>query len=174
MNKTAETPSDDSDIGRPDRLGLIASSLIVALFAGFWALGGSQVGSSWAIAYLLSQVALISAVIWQACDPFADAAQWIGTKFRLPGSVRGATLDAVAGSMPELFSGIFFVLVAISAATTGGDDAAARELAGAEGYGSTIATCAGSAVYNMILIPAFCALVISYTRKERPLSLIHI
>ncbi len=168
MNTESQSPADADDDDGPDRTGLIISFLILLAFCVLWGMGGSSNGSALAIPFLLSQVALISVVIWQACDPFADAAQWLGTSFKLPGSVRGATLDAIAGSMPELFSGIFFVLVAVSAVGSGADDAAARELAGAEGYGSTIATCAGSAVYNMILIPAFCALVISYTRKERP------
>jgi cation:H+ antiporter len=51
------------------------------------------------------QTILLSVLIWQACDPFADAAQWVGQRFGIPGSVRGATLDAVASSMPEFFSG---------------------------------------------------------------------
>jgi len=114
---------------------------------------------------LLSQATVISIIIWQACDPFADAAQWIGTTLRLPGSVRGATLDAIASSMPELFSGIFFVVLAM--ATSGG---AKDQLAVAtgEGYGATVATCAGSAIYNMILIPAICALVIARYRPSHP------
>ena len=122
-------------------------------------------GGGWHIAFLMSQVVVISLVIWQACDPFAEAAQWIGHRFHLPGSVRGATLDAIASSMPELFSGIFFVVVAVMAA---GDSEEALARAGSDGLGPTVATCAGSAVYNMILIPAICALVVSYTRKHRP------
>ena len=124
----------------------------------------SLLGSGFDIWFLMAEIVVISIVIAQACDPFADAAQWVGEESRLPGSVRGATLDAVASSMPELFSGIFFVLVAIWA--TEGE--AERVAAGAEGYGATVATCAGSAVYNMILIPAFCALFISFYRKSRP------
>ncbi|WP_166823195.1 sodium:calcium antiporter [Thalassoroseus pseudoceratinae] len=120
----------------------------------------------WEVGFLVSSVVVISILIWQACDPFADAAQWIGQRFELPGSVRGATLDAVASSMPELFSGLFFVIVALTSVDPG--DPKALEAAGAEGYASTIATCAGSAVYNMILIPAFCALVISFYRQSRP------
>ncbi len=122
-------------------------------------------GSEWTLPYLIAAVTVISIAIWQACDPFADAAQWIGNSLRLPGSVRGATLDAVSSSMPELFSGIFFVLAAISA---GDGEPQSLVDAGAEGFGATIATCAGSAVYNMILIPAACALVISFRRKEHP------
>lgn len=156
---------------RPDEesgsTSLYVSAAITALFGLFAALHLTQEapGTGTELAFLMSAVCFISVVIWQATDPFADAAQWVGTRLQLPGSVRGATLDAVASSMPELFSGIFFVVVAMTAA---GDSAAEQAKAGAEGYGSTIATCAGSAVYNMILIPAFCALVISFSRKSRP------
>ena len=124
----------------------------------------------WTLAALVFQIILISIVIWQACDPFAEAAQWIGTKLHIPGSVRGATLDAVASSMPELFSGLFFVIVAFWAVYRGDPNATAATMAqaGGEGYGSTIATCAGSAVYNMMLIPAVCAIAISFTRRSRP------
>lgn len=138
-------------------------SLIALAATGY--LSSTTGSQAWTILFLLSQATVISIVIWQACDPFADAAQWIGTTLRLPGSVRGATLDAVASSMPELFSGIFFVVLAISA-----NEGGKEQLAGAtgEGYGATVATCAGSAVYNMILIPAICALVIAKYRPEHP------
>ncbi|MFK7817269.1 MAG: sodium:calcium antiporter [Planctomycetaceae bacterium] len=141
----------------PNVKGLTVLALTIVLLGLFWVMG-----PGWRLAFLGSAVATISIAIWQACDPFADAAQWIGEQFRLPGSVRGATLDAVASSMPELFSGIFFVLIAMQAAD--GDTVAAS----AEGFGATIATCAGSAVYNMILIPAAVALVIAMKRKDRP------
>ncbi len=115
------------------------------------------------MAFLMAQTVVISIIIWQVCDPFADAAQWIGKAFRVPGSVRGATLDAIASSMPELFSGIFFVVVAVWAV----DQANVGE-ASADGFGATIATCAGSAVYNMILIPAVCVIVMAISRRDRP------
>jgi Ca2+/Na+ antiporter len=138
-------------------LGVAIASLVVC---------GIAFAAQQQLLFLGAAATAISILIWQACDPFAEAAQWIGTTWRLPGSVRGATLDAIASSMPELFSGIFFVVIALGAATSG--DAAAVAAAGAEGYGSTIATCAGSAIYNMILIPAVVALVVSYKRKEKP------
>jgi len=165
-NQLNEQP--DSDDAGPNWIGLGISLAILLSFLAFWQLGGSNLNSPYALPYLMAQVALISVDISQVCDPFADAAQWIGETFRIPGSIRGATLDAIASSMPELFSGIFFVIVALSAVESGENNQAARIAAGAEGFSSTIATCAGSAVYNMILIPAFCALVISFTRKERP------
>ena len=94
-------------------LTITVVSLIALAATGYMSsTNGSQ---AWAILFLLSQATVISIIIWQACDPFADAAQWIGTTLRLPGSVRGATLDAIASSMPELLSGIFFVVLAISA-----------------------------------------------------------
>lgn len=142
-----------------DWYGLAVAVAAVALLILFWAV-------QWQLAFLLMSVVVISIVIWQACDPFADAAQWVGTTLGIPGSVRGATLDAVASSLPELFSGIFFVVLAIS--TVDLNDPAAVEMAGAEGFGATIATCAGSAVYNMILIPAIVTMTIAMFRKSRP------
>lgn len=164
MNDTPDVdpPNDDE----PSRTAVIISAGILLCFALTWWLSREQPDSGWRLAFLLAQVALVSVVIWQACDPFADAAQWVGEAFHLPGSVRGATLDAIASSMPELFSGIFFVVVAVSSVQSGVQSDIVQ--AGAEGFGSTIATLAGSAVYNMILIPAFCALVISFTRPRRP------
>lgn len=126
---------------------MIIAALCVLLTVLFWQKG-------WTLARLIGETVVISIVLWQACDPFAEAAQWVGRTFRLPGSVRGATLDAVASSLPELFSGIFFVVVATEAV--------------GERYGNAIATCAGSAIYNMILIPAVCAIAISFWRKQRP------
>ena len=149
---------------KKDRTSIVVAVVGLLVMGATGALDAT-VGGSWHIAFLLSQVVVISLLIWQACDPFAEAAQWIGTRLHLPGSVRGATLDAIASSMPELFSGIFFVIVAVTAA---GDSAAALAQAGSDGFGPTVATCAGSAVYNMILIPAICALVISFARKNRP------
>jgi len=149
-------PEDD---GGGDWIGVIVTVASLALLGLFWAM-------SWQLAFLLMSVVVISIVIWQACDPFADAAQWIGTTLGIPGSVRGATLDAVASSLPELFTGIFFVALAFAAVD--GSDAEALTAAGAEGYGATIATCAGSAVYNMILIPAIVAIAIAYYRRDRP------
>jgi cation:H+ antiporter len=66
--------------------------------------------------------------------------------------------------MPELFTGLFFVSLAITAS----NDQAQQLLESSEGYGSTIATCAGSSIYNLVLIPAVCAIAMSYTRRDRP------
>ncbi len=151
-----ESLSEDSN---RDWIGLGVTCVSIIATVGLFFLG-------WTLAALLASVVLISVVIWQACDPFADAAQWIGKRYHIPGSVRGATLDAVSSSLPELFTGIFFVVLAITSVS--GEDLASQVQASGEGFGSTIATCAGSAIYNMVLIPAFCAIVISFARKSKP------
>lgn len=156
MSSANDCNETDEKPGIAGPLVAITSVLLLVAFASM----------GMPIAFNIVAVIVISVVIWQACDPFADAAQWIGDRFNLPGSVRGATLDAIASSLPELFTGIFFVLTAMSA--VGGDSGVSQAEASGEGYGATIATCAGSAVYNMILIPAFVALMISFYRKERP------
>ena len=139
-----------------------AVSACVCMISGLiWYLAGDPFS---AIVCLISQTVLVSIVIWQACDPFADAAEHIGHVLKLPGSVRGATLDAIASSMPELFTGIIFVVLAVLYGREGVD----LQEASGEGFALVIATCAGSAVYNMILIPAICAIFISYYRPSRP------
>jgi Ca2+/Na+ antiporter len=157
------TNDSEDDQTEAAESGWLSAGIIVAIIATVALLVTSPWILNLPVFYLLSQVVVISIVIWQACDPFADAAQWVGDTFRLPGSVRGATLDAVASSMPELFSGILFVVIAVM--YSGETDIA---ISSGEGFGATLATCAGSAVYNMILIPAICALVVSFNRKSRP------
>ena len=148
-------------------VALFAIALLMTAVFHYWR---NNTSSLWIEAgFIICAAAAISVLISEACDPFADAAQWVGCKLRLPPSVRGATLDAVASSMPELFTGLFFVIVAL----TGDKDQSQRLLDGAEGYGSTIATCAGSSIYNLILIPAVCAIAISHTRKRKPYIDVH-
>ena len=147
--------------GRADVALLMVTAFALVLLGVFWYF--SSLGDAYKLAFLITETVVISIVLWQACDPFAETAQWIGKTYRLPGSVRGATLDAIASSLPEFFSGIFFVLV-LATSSAGQTNMAA---AVGEGYSSTIAVCAGSAIYNMILIPAVCALMISFYRKDR-------
>ncbi|VAX37589.1 hypothetical protein MNBD_PLANCTO02-6 [hydrothermal vent metagenome] len=142
------------EVRKPHYLGLLLTILFggIVLFFNF---------SHWELATHAFIICFVSLIIWQLCEPFADAAQWIGDALHMPSSVRGATLDAVASSLPEFFIGIFFVLTAVLHQNS-------ASLQSESGYGATVATCAGSAIYNMILIPAFVALVVSYKRKERP------
>ena len=138
--------------------------IIAALAAVIFYMTRSTIGWWSDLGFIISVATAISIVISEACDPFSDAAQWVGHELQIPGSVRGATLDAIASSMPELFTGLFFVMVALSGTLSDAE----RLAAGSDGYGSTIATCAGSSIYNLILIPALCAIMVSYKRPERP------
>jgi Ca2+/Na+ antiporter len=162
VHRLMNNPSNDQEYSWTSATIAIAGLAGLVLFY----ILGMFVQQAWVtIVLLLLQTVVIAIVIWQACDPFGDAAQWIGRQFNLPGSVRGATLDAISSSMPELFTGIFFVLVAVSASELSPEQMAE---AGGEGFAATLATCAGSAIYNMILIPAICAIFISYYRPNRP------
>jgi len=141
---------------------LFLATSVLALVFHWWRTHNSSLWFE--VGFILSASIVIAVLISEACEPFADAAQWVGNRLKLPPSVRGATLDAIASSMPELFTGLFFVTVAL----TGTKDATQRMLESAEGYGSTIATCAGSSIYNLILIPAVCAIAVSFSRPRNP------
>ncbi len=137
-----------SGIGNFDRktlvgyslLGLLLASLIFAIIA-YW--------GNFPVWFWFFLVILISIVIWKACEPFSDASFFLGRN--IPGSVRGATIDAVASSMPEFFTVMFFLFFFGT-------------------YESGIATCAGSAIYNMIVIPAVCVFFIYNVRKLKGLD----
>lgn len=160
-------PDSSPDPESKNRFGtdVWVSLLCVAGLLACWFWTGSSPSTASKLSYAFFQIATVSIVIWQACEPFADAAQFLGERWRIPSSVRGATLDAIASSLPELFTGLFFVLIAIFSSNS---DATGESIQAGEGFGATIATCAGSAVYNMILIPAFCGMTIAFTRLQNP------
>ena len=164
-DESTETDAAELSVGNHtliSSLGLFLLTLVLTVVFHFWRTHQSV----WwiEVGFILSAATFISILISEACDPFADAAQWVGIRLKLPSSVRGATLDAIASSMPELFTGLFFVTVALS----GSKDSAQRVLESAEGYGSTVATCAGSSIYNLILIPAVCAIAMAFSRPKQP------
>ena len=117
------TDNDESSI--PVRSLLVVAVTLLGLM-GSWFWLRSSPNPFTDLTFSLFQIVAVSIVIWQACDPFADAAQWFGERWRLPSSVRGATLDAIASSMPELFSGLFFVIVAIRASNGSSDQISDR------------------------------------------------
>ena len=75
-------------------------------------------------------------VIWKACDGFETSSEYLGRN--LTDGVRGATINAISSSMPELFSTIFFLIC----------------LKDTEGFSGGIGTTAGSAIFNAMIIPA--------------------
>ncbi len=89
-------------------------------------------------------VVLASVVIMFACDGFDDAASYLGRNMQ-PG-VRGATINAVGSSMPELMTAMFLLFLYHDQ----------------DGFSAGIATTAGSAVFNSVIIPMVCILAVRY------------
>lgn len=87
-----------------------------------------------------------SGIIYYFGNIFADASSNLGDYFYLPKSVKGATFDAIAGSMPELMVALFSVLIF-------------------KKFELGIGTIAGSALFNLLIIPAVCVLVAPSTFK---------
>jgi len=89
-------------------------------------------------------------IIWRAGDGFMTASEYVGRN--LSDGVRGATINAIASSMPEVFTSLFFLFV----------------LKDAEGFSGGIGTTAGSAIFNGMVIPAVAVLaVISMKMTKR-------
>lgn len=86
-------------------------------------------------------VVLTTWVIAKACDGFEAGADYLGRN--MTEGVKGATINAIGSSMPELF--VTFTFLFIYANTTG--------------FAGGIGTTAGSAVFNTMVIPALSILV---------------
>ncbi|MEQ9466861.1 MAG: hypothetical protein RLN88_05580 [Ekhidna sp.] len=81
-------------------------------------------------------------IIWRAGDGFMAASEYIGRN--LSDGVRGATINAIASSMPEVFTSLFFLFI----------------LKDAEGFSGGVGTTAGSAIFNGMVIPASAVLTV--------------
>ncbi len=88
-------------------------------------------------------------IIWRACDGFDIASRYIGRN--LSDGVRGATINAISSSLPELFTTAFFLLF----------------LNDTNGFSGGIGTTAGSAVFNAVVIPALVILVVAIVLKKK-------
>ena len=75
-------------------------------------------------------------IIWKASDGFEISSEFLGRN--MSEGVRGATINAIASSMPELFTTIFFLWF----------------LKDTDGFSGGIGTTAGSAIFNAMIIPA--------------------
>lgn len=90
-------------------------------------------------------VIICCVVIWRASDGFAIASDYIGRN--LSEGVRGATINAIGSSLPEVFTSFFFLFY----------------LKDVDGFSGGIGTTAGSAIFNGMIIPAFVILVVILT-----------
>jgi Ca2+/Na+ antiporter len=83
-------------------------------------------------------------IIWRASDGFAIASDFIGRN--LSDGVRGATINAIGSSLPELFTSLFFLFY----------------LKDVDGFSGGIGTTAGSAIFNSMIIPAAVIMVVIF------------
>ena len=88
----------------------------------------------------LAIIVFCSIVIWKVGDIFATSSSNIGDYLKLPRSVKGATFDAIASSFPELMVAVFSVL-------------------SFNKFEVGIGTIAGSALFNLLIIPGIAVLV---------------
>ena len=88
-------------------------------------------------------ITICCVVIWRAGDGFMTASEYVGRN--LSEGVRGATINAIASSMPEVFTSLFFLFV----------------LMDASGFSGGIGTTAGSAIFNGMVIPAVSVLAVT-------------
>ena len=87
-------------------------------------------------------IILTSIIIWKSSDGFDIASSYLGRN--LSNGVKGATINAISSSMPELLTGLTFLLF----------------LKDSEGFSGGLGTVAGSAVFNAMVIPAFSVIVV--------------
>lgn len=99
-----------------------------------------------AIPLLLIATSMI--IIWKASDWFETSSNYLGRN--LSDGVKGATINAIGSSMPELITA-FIALVFY---------------ANKSGFAFGVGTTAGSAVFNVAVIPALVILTVAYFKKK--------
>jgi cation:H+ antiporter len=91
-------------------------------------------------------IVLSSIIIWRSTDGFELASDYLGR--RLSKGIKGATINAVASSMPEFLSTIFFLFY----------------LQNANGFSGGIGITGGSAVFNILVIPICIYFVLLFSK----------
>lgn len=99
------------------------------------------------IMLLLQAVAAVifaSVVIMYACNEFEDSADYLGKDMK-PG-IKGATINAIGSSLPEMLTTFFLLFMFNDIA----------------GFSAGVATTAGSAIFNSVVIPLLCILAVRF------------
>jgi cation:H+ antiporter len=92
------------------------------------------------VLFELGVILVCSIIIYIAGERFAESSSKIGDYLRLPRDVKGATFDAISSSMPELMVALFAVIFF-------------------KKFEVGIGTIAGSALFNLLIIPGICVFV---------------
>lgn len=85
-------------------------------------------------------IIISSIVIYLIGEKFSESSSKIGDYFNLPRAVKGATFDAVSSSLPELLVALYSVIIF-------------------KQFEVGIGTIAGSALFNLLVIPGICVFV---------------
>jgi cation:H+ antiporter len=96
-------------------------------------------------------------IIWRASDGFETASNYLGRN--LSDGARGATINAIGSSTPELFTTFFFFFYYFYFI---GDAEKAND-----GFAGGIGTTAGSAIFNGMIIPAVVILAVIFAGLAR-------
>lgn len=96
--------------------------------------------------------AISSGLIAKVCDGFEDASDYLGRN--MTEGTKGATINAVGSSMPELWVTIIYLFF----------------FRDTTGFSGGIGTTAGSAVFNTMVIPAFVILAVLLKSKEKVIT----
>lgn len=92
-------------------------------------------------------------IIWRSSNGFEIASDFLGR--RMPLGIKGATLNAIASSMPEFLTTIFFLFY----------------LRDADGFSGGLGVTSGSALFNLLLIPSLVVIMLCYSGKCKSIAL---
>jgi len=98
-------------------------------------------------------ITLSCIVIWRSSHGFEIASDYLGKG--MPPGIKGATLNAVASSMPEFLTTTFFLFY----------------LRDAEGFSGGLGVTSGSALFNLLIIPALVVLILFTAGKDQTIML---
>ncbi len=106
------------------------------------------------IIWPLFLIVLSSFIIWRSTGGFEMASDFLGRK--LSQGIKGATINAIASSMPEFLATIFFLFY----------------LKDSNGFSGGIGVIGGSAVFNILVIPISIYFVLFFTKKIKYIPIV--
>ncbi len=101
----------------------------------------------------LTGIVVSGYIIWRSTGGFEQASDYLGR--RLSKGIKGATINAVASSMPEFLSTLFFLFY----------------LQKSDGFSGALGVTAGSAIFNILIIPLVIFLVVKAAGRKNKIKL---
>jgi Ca2+/Na+ antiporter len=103
--------------------------------------------------FAFAGIILSGYIIWRSTGGFERASDFLGR--RLTKGIKGATINAVASSMPEFLSTLFFLFY----------------LQKSDGFSGALGITAGSAIFNILIIPVVIFIVVKLTNIKSSITL---